>query len=162
MESKQTIGTTFNIYFKPCVSVDENIPDNNKKVSDEKELQGNNSLVLVVEDEDSVREFVEYILKSKGYRVVSVSNGSDGFEAFLKYRNEIKILIVDVIMPGMSGKELIDKVLEIEPKIKYLFMSGYTDDILGKHGIVGSEINIIQKPFDRALFLSKIKNLTLQ
>ena len=160
VDSKTKIGTTFKIYFNPCNSNNKIKSYNKKNSSEQIDNIGNGILVLVVEDEDSVREFVEFILKNSGYRVITATDGNDGYKVFLEHKNEIDLLIADVIMPGMSGKALIDKILKIDPNIKYLFMSGYTDDYLGKHGIVSSNINIIQKPISREFFLSKIKEIT--
>ena len=160
VDSNPKIGTTFKLYFNPCYFEEKNVLHNEEISTNRINNNGNDTLVLVVEDEDSVREFVEYILKDDGYRVISASNGNEGFKLFLEHKNEIEILITDIIMPGMSGKDLIDKILKIDPNIKHVFMSGYTDDIIGKHGIVGSEINIIQKPISREFFLSKIKEIT--
>jgi signal transduction histidine kinase/CheY-like chemotaxis protein len=151
-------GTVFKIYFAPYYG-DEN-PENESNPKTDKSKEPDDEItVLLVEDEDSVREFVEYIMKDAGYRVYSASSGKEGYEIFIKHKNDINLLVADVIMPGGSGKELAEKALKIAPHIKCVFISGYTDEVLGKHGVLGDKINLINKPFTREDFLSGITNV---
>jgi len=157
--SELNMGTTFKLFFNPYYGDNENISIAEENTSNSNITIDSDIAVLLVEDEDSVRGFVEFILKEIGYQVFSASNGDDGFQMFLEHKKDIELLIVDVIMPGLSGKDLVNKIKKIEPDIKHIYMSGYTDDVLGKHGIVSDEINIIQKPFTRESFLTRIRQI---
>jgi len=155
--SEPNVGTTFKIYF-PCTNEEISEPESNPDdvISD---FSGNET-ILVVEDEESVRKFTVSSLKKYGYNVLEASNGHKALKYFPKnHSSNIHLLITDVIMPNMNGRELANKIFSIDPKIKVLFMSGYTDDMILRHGISSTELAFIQKPFSTTELLQKVREV---
>ena len=104
--------------------------------------------ILVVEDEDAVRRLTCRILSRQGYRVLEAPDGHHALDTWDEHGSEIDLLLTDVVMPGMSGKELAEQI-GIEP----VFMSGYTDDVVLRHGVEG--LRLVQKPFDAETLLAR-------
>ena len=107
--------------------------------------------ILVVEDEDAVRRLTCRILSRQGYRVLDAPDGRHALNTWDRHGDEIDLLLTDVVMPGMSGKELAEQI-GIEP----VFMSGYTDDVVLRHGVDG--LRLVQKPFDAETLLSAVRS----
>jgi PAS domain S-box-containing protein len=107
--------------------------------------------ILVVEDEAAVRRLTSRILIREGYTVLEAANGQEAIQTWEAHPGEIDLLLTDVVMPGMSGKELAEE-LGIEP----VFMSGYTDDVMLRHGVEG--LRLVQKPFDAQTLLGSIRS----
>lgn len=103
--------------------------------------------ILLVEDEASVRALAETVLKKLGYNVLVADSGNAALDLWRERRESIDALLTDVIMPHMSGGELAHKLREMNPRLKVLFMSGYTDDMIASHGVLAGETQLIQKPF---------------
>jgi len=103
--------------------------------------------VLLVEDEPGVRALAETVLKKLGYQVLVAESGEAALGIWGERQGSIDVLLTDVIMPQMSGGELAHKLREMNPHLKILFMSGYTDDMIAGHGILAGETQLIQKPF---------------
>lgn len=148
-------GSSFKIYLPVCKSA-EIIPE---KKTDEAIMMGNRETVLLVEDETMILRLGEKILTSLGYCVLASTSPADALEIAEKYKNLIKLLITDIIMPEMNGKELSDKIKEIIPDIKIIFMSGYTANVISRQGILEGGIEFIRKPFSRNEFAAKINRI---
>jgi DNA-binding response OmpR family regulator len=103
--------------------------------------------VLLVEDEESVRGLVRETLVSKGYRVLEAENGQAGLAVAAAHDGIIELVITDVVMPGMSGRELADQLVAIRPEVKVLYLSGYTEDTIVSEGTIESGKAFLQKPF---------------
>ena len=148
-------GTSFEILFPRIKKKDKK-----KKIKEERKVNiKGRELILIVEDNESVREMTKEMLEMNGYDVISASNGE---EALLIFENENKVIhlvITDVIMPGLSGHELSENLIRKFPEVKILFMSGYSGDIVQKKGEVDHEVNYIQKPFSSESMLDKIHNI---
>lgn len=111
-------------------------------------MEQNVKTILLVEDEDRLRELVETVLKSKGFNVISAANGKEGLSLVESGQTpHIDLVLTDVIMPVMSGKEMADQIRPLLPETKIVFMSGYTDDALAPHGVLTEDIELIEKPF---------------
>ena len=136
-------GTTFKIYLP---RVDEPLEELGERV-EVKEIPRGTETILVVEDEEDVRKLAVRILERQGYKVLEASQGLDGFLIAEKYEDLIHLLVTDVVMPKISGRELADRIAEIRPEIKVLYMSGYTDNAIVHHGVLGEGMKFIQKPF---------------
>ncbi|HEY6781089.1 MAG TPA: response regulator, partial [Thermoleophilaceae bacterium] len=108
--------------------------------------------ILVVEDEDAVRRLTQRILSRAGYSVIEAVGGPAALAAWKAHPGEIDLLLTDVVMPGMSGKELADQ-LGVVP----VFMSGYTDDVVLRHGVAAGQPRLVQKPFDAATLLAAVR-----
>ncbi len=147
-------GTTFNIYFP----VSDKTPEHVEEYDDTSKLKGDET-ILVVEDEESLRQYLIDVLQPRGYNIISAASGEDAIEINTGYKNDIHLLLTDVIMPGMNGKELADKILKERPDIKVVFMSGYTDDTIAHHGVLDEGINFLQKPVKSGVLEQKIRQV---
>ncbi len=136
-------GTTFKIYLP---EVDEPIEESEEKGVKEEILTGSET-ILLVEDDEEVRKLAVRILKKQGYNVLEASQGLDAFLICEEHEEPMHLLLTDVVMPKMSGRELADRIASIHPEIKVLFMSGYTDNAIAHHGILEKGTNFMQKPF---------------
>jgi PAS domain S-box-containing protein len=103
--------------------------------------------VLIVEDEDGVRAVATEMLAAAGCRVLEAATPGEALRVFRSMRSQIDLLLTDVVMPEMSGRELANQLLLLKPDLKVLFMSGYTDDAIAHHGVLGAATNLIGKPF---------------
>jgi CheY-like chemotaxis protein len=147
-------GTTFKIYLP---RVDEPI-DKLKEEPVFESLKGSET-ILVVEDDEVVRNLATRILKKQGYKVLEAPNGGSALIMCEDFKETINLIITDVVMPGMSGRNLVDRLREIHPEMKVLFMSGYTDNVIVHHGILEKEIDFIQKPFTIENLSKKVREI---
>ena len=114
--------------------------------------------ILLVEDEQMVRKMTHRILTSSGYTVLEAAQGDEALQICSEYQGEIDLLLTDVVMPGsLNGKELVEQCAPKRPSMKVIFMSGYADDIIVKHGILETDLAFIQKPFKPDTLLRQIK-----
>ncbi|MFN2515260.1 MAG: ATP-binding protein [Pyrinomonadaceae bacterium] len=148
-------GTTFKIYLPrvDAVSADHQLSP------DTVALPKGTETLLLVEDEDQVRKIVQAILEGQGYNVLSAANGEEALELAEQHDAEIQLMITDVVMPQMSGREIADRLAGIRPRLKVLYMSGYTDDAIVRHGLLDAKLNFIQKPFDAATATRKVREV---
>jgi len=103
--------------------------------------------VLLAEDEEVVRRLAREVLSGNGYKVIEAGNGREALLVAEAYRGEINLLLTDVVMPKMSGRELTERIRRIRPDLRILYMSGYTDDAILRHGVLENGIPFLQKPF---------------
>ena len=115
--------------------------------------------VLLVEDENGVRELARQYLETSGYKVIPASNGNEALELASAYEEPIHLLMTDVVMPGISGRELADRLSVIRPDIRILFMSGYTEQAVVHHGIIAEDATLLQKPFTLGTLASKLREI---
>ncbi len=120
---------------------------------------GGSETVLLVEDEDSVRELVRETLQSRGYTVMEACDGINGMKVAETYDGKIDILITDVVMPGMSGRELAQRVSASRPTIKVLYLSGYTEDAIIHEGVLDPGTAFLQKPFTLQALARKVRDV---
>ena len=104
-------------------------------------------VILLVEDEEGVRSLMRELLAAEGYRVLTAADGAEGLVMASSHAGAIDLLITDVVMPGMSGRELAEKVAALRPTTRTLFVSGYTDDAIVHHGVLDPGVRLLQKPF---------------
>jgi signal transduction histidine kinase/CheY-like chemotaxis protein len=152
VESETNRGTTFSIYLpviEPSVVEQQSMPPRLQK--------GKLETILVAEDDPSVRSFLKGFLETNGYRVITVSDGEEAVKEFVANRERIKLVLFDVIMPKKNGKEAFDEILRMEPGIKAIFVSGYTDDVIDWKCALKDDIFLIQKPVQPTLLLSKLR-----
>ncbi len=141
--SEPGIGTTFKIYLP---SVNEPAEVLREKVVAGELLRGVET-ILVVEDDDSVRDLTRKTLESQGYRVLEASSGEAALRIYRGSLSPIHMILTDVVMPGLSGKQLVDRLQPMSNGTKVIYMSGYTDNGILSHGVLQKGINYIQKPF---------------
>jgi PAS domain S-box-containing protein len=143
VDSELSHGTTFKIYL-PRIADEVIAPT---AAGESLATPSGAGTVLLVEDDDLVRELARFALESFGYRPLVASNPDEAINLCLRERSEIQLMLSDVVMPGMDGLALRDRVLAINPNIKVLFMSGYTSNVMVNHGVLKKSVNFIQKPF---------------
>jgi DNA-binding NtrC family response regulator len=115
--------------------------------------------ILLVEDDEMVLKMVSNMLEALGYMVIATENPQDALSLCERAAAPIDLVITDVVMPQMSGKELRDKLTVLRPELKILFMSGYTSNIIAQHGVLEECTQFIQKPFSIHLLAEKVKQM---
>mgnify|MGYP001325954277 CR=1 FL=1 len=120
---------------------------------------GGTETVLLVEDEESVRQLVRETLAAKGYRVMEAENGETGIAAAGQHQGEIDLVITDVVMPGMGGRELVKQLSQTRPRTKVLYLSGYTADAIGSEGSIDGGAAFLQKPFTLQSLSRKVREV---
>lgn len=148
-------GTTFKIYLPRIEKQAEKISRENPSLA----LAHDNETVLVVEDNDSVRELATIMLKRLGYKVLQASNGEEAFLSAEKYKGKIDLLMTDVVMPEMNGRELAERMHAFQPGVKVLFTSGYTEDVIVHHGVLEGDLQFIAKPYSLSALAQKIREI---
>jgi len=121
-------------------------------------LPRGNESVLVVEDEVMLRKIVRTVLLSQGYRVLDAAGGREAL-ALLVASGPIELLVTDVVLPGMSGREVADAVRKLQPDAAVLFISGYADDALIREGVLKAEVGFLQKPFSPTVLATKVREM---
>jgi CheY-like chemotaxis protein len=121
-------------------------------------IQGSET-ILVAEDEKEVRKLSVQILKRQGYRVLEASNGVEALKIFEQQKDPVHLILTDVVMPHMGGKELADRLRSICPKIKVVFTSGYPDRALAQKARSDSHLDFLGKPFSPAGLLQKVREV---
>ena len=123
------------------------------------EIPRGSETILVVEDDEAVRNLASQILKSLGYRVLEASSGEEALGLYGVMKEPIHLILTDVVMPRMSGRELADHFILLYPEMKILYMSGYTDDATVHHGVLEEGVNYIQKPFTMEGLAKKVRGV---
>ncbi|MBD0373775.1 MAG: PAS domain S-box protein, partial [Pyrinomonadaceae bacterium] len=136
-------GTTFKVYLP---HVDEGAQDYKRTPEMEEVLQGTET-ILLAEDEELVRNLAREVLETYGYQVLEAANGGAALLICERYMEPIHLLVTDVVMPELSGRALADRLAQLRPEMKVLYMSGYTDNAIVHQGVLDEEANFIQKPF---------------
>jgi signal transduction histidine kinase/ActR/RegA family two-component response regulator len=144
VESALGKGTTFRIYL-PFVGTS---PADAEKPTTQITIRGGTETILLVEDERPVRELVARVLQKYGYKIWQASSGNDALGVWHEHKDEINLLLTDLVMPGnMNGHELAEKLWAEQPGLKVIFTSGYSADIVGKNFKLDPELNFLQKPY---------------
>ncbi len=151
VQSRPGGGSTFDVYL-PALATGE-MPTPLRSVT----AAGGSERVLVVEDDAKVREIVERSLRSAGYGVVAASSGEEAVRRVEEGLHAIDLLVTDVVMPGMGGPEVARRVLERVPGVRALFVSGYTHDAIGRHGVLDEGIHFLPKPFTSESLLAAVR-----
>ena len=115
--------------------------------------------ILLVEDEEAVRELASRILSAKGYSVVVATSTQEAEQLATKHAGEIHLLLTDIIMPGTSGRELARRITERHPRTRVLYMSGYTDNVLAQGGVLETGLSFLQKPFTPGALVQKVRDV---
>lgn len=120
---------------------------------------GGHEFVLFVEDEDNIREPAKEVLESRGYTVVAAAHGAQALEIARQWNGHFDLLVTDVIMPGMNGSQLADELCRERPALRVLFISGYPEEAIARHGELQSQRAFLQKPFPPGVLLRKVREV---
>lgn len=148
-------GTTFKVYLPRFDEVVEPPVEIAADVQPSREGE----IVLLVEDEEMVREMSRQVLEMNGYHVLEASHGGEAVLVCEKHEGRIDIMVTDVVMPQMSGRELAEWLASSRPETKVLFVSGYTDDAIVRHGVLDENVNFLQKPFSPDALAAKVRDV---
>jgi DNA-binding NtrC family response regulator len=116
----------------------------------------------LVEDEEEVRKLALRVLERQGYKVLAARQGAEALLMCKQHKGPIHLMLTDVVMPGMNGHELAKRLESLHPEMKVLYMSGYTDDAIVHHGVLGKGMNYIQKPFTVNGLTKKVREVLEQ
>ena len=146
-------GTTFNIYL-PLV-------DGTQQAAsvEQQQIPGGTETILLAEDDAGVRALVNSVLSGSGYRVIEAGDGEEAVRKFRENREEIDLLVMDVVMPKKNGKEAFLEISALKPGTKAIFISGYTADIIDKNGLIDAGLHLINKPLLPNQLLAKVREL---
>jgi PAS domain S-box-containing protein len=154
VQSEEGRGTTFHIYLP---RVEEPAEKHTAPVANT--ALGGHETVLLVEDEESVRQLVRETLTTKGYRVIEAENGEAGLASAAQHQGKIDLVITDVVMPGIGGRELVKRLVETRPETKVLYLSGYTEDAIVSDGTIEPGTAFLQKPFTLQNLSKKVREV---
>ena len=155
VQSRPGAGTTFEILLPRVEEIAEPPP---ALAAGSSGTRGTET-ILLVEDEDQVRDVAAGILRRHGYQVLDARNAGDALLLCGAHLDRIHLLLTDVVMPHMSGPELARRLTPIRPDMRVLYMSGYTDDAVLRHGIIEAEVGYLQKPFTVPSLTAKVRGL---
>jgi hypothetical protein len=153
-------GTTFKVYFPRIAQT----PEPYNEIESEQEIGSNpaTGTILVVEDDELLRSLVVRLLDSPGYDVLEAESADAALRLVAQYQGKIDLLLTDVVMPSISGGELAERIRALLPEIKVLFMSGYSSELVAKHGAVKPGDRVLEKPFTRNSLLSQVRVALLE
>jgi PAS domain S-box-containing protein len=154
VSSEVGVGTAFKIYL-PRIDASP-LP---KEKETGRLAEGGNETILVVEDQDAVRLFTTAALTERGYHVLESSSGDEAMAAAGRHPGRLDMLLTDVVLPGMNGRELSERLKEVRPDLKVLFISGYTADVIADHGVLDRDLAFLIKPFSPEELAAKVRDV---
>ena len=154
-ESESRHGASFRIYL-PAAEEAAKIPAMDRV--GQKGTAGGKETILVAEDEPDLRELTRIFLEGYGYKVLEASNAEQAIRIAETFTDTIHLLLTDVIMPGMSGRLLAEKILSKRPQTRVVYMTGYTDDMVVQHRVLEPGVKLLQKPFDKVELGAKVRS----
>jgi len=155
LSSEPGQGATFKIYLPRHMAADEEMSQEIPVAR----IAGGNETILLVEDEPMILEMTRLMLEKLGYRVLAASAPSEAISLTRKHGAQIHLLVTDVILPEMNGRELGQTLTSLLPALKVLFISGYTGDVIARQGVLVNGINFIQKPYSKETLATKVRSV---
>ncbi len=152
--SEQGVGTTFKVYL---ARVED--PISSEEQVERSEVPRGSETILLVEDESVVRCLTRDLLELSGYTVLEAASGEEALHAYEQFKEPIQLLLTDVIMPGMSGHTLAQNLIGRCPSLRVLYMSGYTDEAIARHGILEPGLSLLEKPFLPDILIHKVREV---
>ncbi|MGA7828963.1 MAG: PAS domain S-box protein, partial [Geobacteraceae bacterium] len=154
VESRPDTGAVFTIYL-PLIHSDVLVAP----IREEVPAKTGTETILIAEDEEIVNQFLTGILKRAGYTIISATNGEEAVARFEENSSEISLVISDVVMPKKNGREICEEIRKMRPEIKFIFISGYTADIILQKGIIEEGVDFVTKPFSKNEILRKVRTV---
>ncbi len=151
-------GTTFKIYL-PRVAGTGEVAAQIAAPIEYRKVEPGTETILLVEDEANLRYLARQYLEKQGYKVIEAADGAVAMQIAVAHEAVIHLLLTDVVMPGMNGRELAQRIAEIRPNVKILYMSGYTENVIGHNGMLDAGIRLLQKPFNLRDLKSKVREV---
>ena len=148
-------GTVFSLY----LPLGEETPSADRKLKGAVSVKGGNETILIAEDDDSLRKLNKITLESSGYHVICARDGEEAISKFMENRERISLVLLDMIMPKKNGKEVGEAVRKASPRVKILFSSGYSENIIKTDELTAVGFNFIHKPFTQEGLLTKVRNV---
>lgn len=148
-------GTTFKVYLP---RVEEAIQPS-AKLTVQKVSKRGTETILLVEDEEEVRKLIGRILRGNGYTVLEAQQGIEAIEICQTYKGQIDLMVTDVVMPQMSGRELANRIISMRPQMRVLYMSGYPDNAIIHHGVLEPGMAFLQKPFNVTVLEHRVREV---
>jgi len=152
-------GTTFKIYLPRVASFGETAAAQVATPVEQRKVEPGTETILLVEDEANLRYLARQFLEKQGYKVIEAADGAVAMQIAVAHEATIHLLLTDVIMPGMNGRELAQRIAEIRPNVKILYMSGYTENVIGHNGMLDDGVRLLQKPFNLRDLKSKVREV---
>jgi CheY-like chemotaxis protein len=156
VSSQQGNGTTFRIYLPLYKAAKQEVQE---QIESEGPLRGGSETILVGEDDPVVRELYTAVLASHGYQVIAATDGDDAINKYIANRDDVRLVVLDGIMPKKSGKQTYQEIKSIEATVRVLFVTGYTEDNISDETLLEPGIGYLRKPFAPAVLLKKIRDL---
>jgi two-component system, cell cycle sensor histidine kinase and response regulator CckA len=153
--SESAKGTTFTAYL-PCLTGND-VQESNVELH--QPLLNGDETLLIVEDDTAFLKLTSNLLKKRGYRIITAKIPSEAIRLAAEHEGRIHLLITDVVMPGMNGKELSEHIKSIHAGLKVLYLSGYTANVIAHHGVLDQGVNFIQKPFRSEKLAAKVRDV---
>jgi PAS domain S-box-containing protein len=153
IHSKEGVGTSVRVYLP---QVEQSVTRKESAAASSLMPRGSET-ILLVEDEDAVRNLTSLVLRNCGYRLLEAGDGEHALRACARFDGAIDLIVTDVVMPGMSGRIVVDRLRALYPQVKVLYMSGYTDDTVVRQGIFEADVNFLQKPFTATALALKVR-----
>ena len=151
-------GTTFKIYLPRIAATGEPVVQVPAQIQLQRVEPGTET-ILLVEDEANLRYLARQYLEKQGYKVIEAADGAVAMQIAVAHEAVIHLLLTDVIMPGMNGRELAQRISEIRPNVKVLYMSGYTENVIGHNGTLDAGVRLLQKPFNLRDLKNKVREV---
>ncbi|MBZ5552751.1 MAG: PAS domain S-box protein [Acidobacteriia bacterium] len=157
VQSRLGIGTTFRIYLPR--ELEGGVNSDSSRDSQQEKVPGGSETILVVEDASPLRKLLREILEGHGYAVLEAGDPEEALKLVEQHRGPIPLLLSDVVMPGMGGPLLAEKLRPRRPEMKVLYISGYTEDAISHHGVLRPGVSLLQKPFTQKSLLNKVREV---
>jgi hypothetical protein len=155
VETEPARGSTFSVYFTPVDGEPSTATDDVSTIA----ITRGTETLLVVDDEAQVREVMRQTLAELGYTVLTAATGQEALQTLEAHGRQLDLLVTDVVMPRMSGDTLAREIWRVAPRARVLFMSGYADEVLGRHGALDSGVALLRKPFSTVDLVLKIRDV---
>jgi len=153
VDSEAGAGTEFRVYLPADETSAYNLPVRNGN----QEVAGGTETILIVEDESDLRELARIFLQGYGYKVLEAASAEQALRTADSSGEPIHLLLTDVIMPGMSGRQLAERILSRRPQTRVMYMTGYTDDMVMQHNVLVPGVQLLQKPFTKVDLAAKVR-----